>query len=640
VNWFNVFAIYRGLHALARRALLLLAALVVATAICGWFGYRQGDHPPQTSTVLFRIVSLFGLNGDGTQQDVNPWLNVARWLGCCVWAWAIAAVVIRLFHQSLVRVLVGGPWCRGHIIVAGLGPDGDRLVEQLCARGHKVVVIEKELDQPMVEACRAAGAVVLQGEPTHAADLARAGVLRADHLLALFGEDRHNVQTVVTVYELLQQATAGRANAGMTSPAPASPAKCLRCTLQVAEPRLQEALGDHPLSRNLADAAELSVFNRYELAARTMWREATRGVSSGSPRRIVVVGGTSGRRLGECIIWRAAKDWFIEHDGAVRRERLEIHLYDRDARLWAEHLPQRVVKWDDVVHVEPHECWPEHYSGDDLAATGDTSQPQPDAVFICLDNEELAFAQSQRLRKLLPESVPIVVQVQQRGAGLDALLHAGRQHTPNVHTVGILDHVFDPRTGILDRVFSTQTGLSPQEEELAQTLHQDYLALSRRKIAEARTAGRSDEAQKLGAKPAFVAWDDLAPDKQESNRELARRLSRLVDSAPGGRTLRLVHAPHELINPATCWNLSAEQFEQLAEQEHANWCAYHVRQGWRHGSTRDESAKIHPDLIPWAQLSEGMRDYDRNIIRRLPYVFAKADYRLIDCADERSIAPP
>jgi hypothetical protein len=593
----------------------LLAALIVATAVCGWIGYRHLDPPPHISTVLFRIVSLFGLNAEGAQGDVGVWLDAARWLGCCVWAWAIAAVVVKLFHQSLVRALVGGPWCQGHIIVAGLGRDGDRLVEQLCSQGNKVVVLEKDLDQPSVEAVRAAGAIVLQGEPTHAADLLKTGVLRADHLLALFGDDRHNVETAVTAYRLLH----GDTNAANSKTA--KPARRLRCTLQVAEPRLLEVLGEYPLARDSAGMIELLVLNRHEFAARAMWREATRGVPSGSPRRIMVVGGGSGRRLGECVICRAAKDWFIEHDGKPGTERLEIHLYEHEAQRWAAHLPQDVTRWADLATIEAHECWPEHYTWDDLLAA-ESGGSQFDAVFICLDNEELAFAQARRLRRLLPESVPIVVQVQQRGSGLDALLHAGGQQVPNLHTVGILDRIFDPRTV-----------LNPHEEELAQTLHQDYLSLGRRKIAEALATGQPEGARKLAAKPAFVAWDDLAPDKQESNRELARRLRKLVDASPGGRRLELAYTPHELINPLETWHLSEDEVERLSRQEHAEWCAYHEQQGWRHGAVRNDEAKIHPDLVPWEQLSEGMRDYDRNIIRRLPYVFAKADYRLIESAN-------
>jgi hypothetical protein len=38
--------------------------------------------------------------------------------------------------------------------------------------------------------------------------------------------------------------------------------------------------------------------------------------------------------------------------------------------------------------------------------------------------------------------------------------------------------------------------------------------------------------------------------------------------------------------------------------------------------------KLSPNLVPWDELDADMKDHDRNIIRRLAYVFAKADYRV------------
>ena len=43
-----------------------------------------------------------------------------------------------------------------------------------------------------------------------------------------------------------------------------------------------------------------------------------------------------------------------------------------------------------------------------------------------------------------------------------------------------------------------------------------------------------------------------------------------------------------------------------------------LSQGWRYGQPRDDERKIHPDLLPWAALSEADKDKDRNAIRTLP----------------------
>ena len=48
-----------------------------------------------------------------------------------------------------------------------------------------------------------------------------------------------------------------------------------------------------------------------------------------------------------------------------------------------------------------------------------------------------------------------------------------------------------------------------------------------------------------------------------------------------------------------------EEVECLAEQEHERWMRDRLNQGWTYGQTRDNERKIHPDLQPWAALSDG-----------------------------------
>ena len=51
--------------------------------------------------------------------------------------------------------------------------------------------------------------------------------------------------------------------------------------------------------------------------------------------------------------------------------------------------------------------------------------------------------------------------------------------------------------------------------------------------------------------------------------------------------------------------------ERLAENTHDLWASQRLRDGWTYGPTRDDAAKRHPDLVPYAELSESEKDYDR-----------------------------
>ena len=51
--------------------------------------------------------------------------------------------------------------------------------------------------------------------------------------------------------------------------------------------------------------------------------------------------------------------------------------------------------------------------------------------------------------------------------------------------------------------------------------------------------------------------------------------------------------------------------EQLAENAHENWAALRISQGWQWGNKRNDEEKLHPDLVPYADLPESEKEYDR-----------------------------
>ena len=52
--------------------------------------------------------------------------------------------------------------------------------------------------------------------------------------------------------------------------------------------------------------------------------------------------------------------------------------------------------------------------------------------------------------------------------------------------------------------------------------------------------------------------------------------------------------------------------ERLAENNHDIWAGQRIKEGWTYGSQRDDKKKEHPDLIPYNELTESEKAYDRN----------------------------
>lgn len=51
--------------------------------------------------------------------------------------------------------------------------------------------------------------------------------------------------------------------------------------------------------------------------------------------------------------------------------------------------------------------------------------------------------------------------------------------------------------------------------------------------------------------------------------------------------------------------------ELLAENVHETWAKGRVDAGWTYGPVRDEAKKLHPCLVPYSELSESEKSYDR-----------------------------
>ena len=55
-----------------------------------------------------------------------------------------------------------------------------------------------------------------------------------------------------------------------------------------------------------------------------------------------------------------------------------------------------------------------------------------------------------------------------------------------------------------------------------------------------------------------------------------------------------------------------ELTEKIAENVHDVWAQSRISQGWTYGEKRDDNKKTTPCLVPYKDLSEQERDYDRN----------------------------
>lgn len=54
-----------------------------------------------------------------------------------------------------------------------------------------------------------------------------------------------------------------------------------------------------------------------------------------------------------------------------------------------------------------------------------------------------------------------------------------------------------------------------------------------------------------------------------------------------------------------------ELTELLAKNAHDNWARQRMVEGWQYGPSRDDTRKEHPCLVPYEQLPDSEKEYDR-----------------------------
>jgi len=68
--------------------------------------------------------------------------------------------------------------------------------------------------------------------------------------------------------------------------------------------------------------------------------------------------------------------------------------------------------------------------------------------------------------------------------------------------------------------------------------------------------------------------------------------------------------------------------ERLAEHNHDVWAQQRISEGWTYGPRRDDERKQHPCLVPYAELPESEKQYDRNTALAMLLAITALGYRI------------
>ena len=69
--------------------------------------------------------------------------------------------------------------------------------------------------------------------------------------------------------------------------------------------------------------------------------------------------------------------------------------------------------------------------------------------------------------------------------------------------------------------------------------------------------------------------------------------------------------------------------EEIAKNVHEVWSEGRMKEGWTYGEKRDDARKLHPCLVPYEELTETEKEYDRNTSQETLKLIMKLGFKIV-----------
>jgi hypothetical protein len=556
---------------------VVLGVAGVVAFVLGCVGYNEYlnqlhtdgvlKHGPGPGDVAYDTLKLFLLTApDRTGLPVA--LDVARFLAPMVAGYAALSGLAVLFRDRAQQMRI--PLMRGHVVVCGLGYVGGVFLEHLRQAGRRVVVIESDPANPLIELCRSWNIPVIVGDAQLKRTLRAAGVQRAAQLLAVCDQNAVNTEIVAVARGL----ATGRAGGE------------LRCLARIGDPELCALLRIQEANHTGESLTSLDFFNTDELGARLCLDEYPINAEGGHPHILV----SRLDVLGTWLVKHAAWGWFADRtDDTIP---LWVTVVDDHAEERVQPLLDQYPALESVCRFIYASPSVRHLRGlaEQRAKAG---APPITRAYVSAYRDEDTLEAALALRHELDGAVPLVVALSRAQGAAHLIADAGAK--------GELKNTDVFPT--LERTCTTELVQGGSFERIAVGIHRRWCVL-----------------QVEAGKPA-PSWSELDESRKESNRAQARDIPVKLHSI--GCT----------IAPLRDWGgpqfaFTEEELEMLAIAEHKRWITERLQSGWRLGP-KDTERKISPYLIPFAELPNDIADFDRDAVRQIPAALALVDLQVI-----------
>jgi hypothetical protein len=508
---------------------------------------------------------------------------------------ALMAVVLAYLRQSGAHLddLRVRFFFRNHTIICGMSTRSKLLAKDLAGKGKSVVIVNLDEKHEDTSEVRIQGVSVLQGDAKNPEVLKQAGFRHAINLVAMTDSDETNL----AILEIARATLDSMKEAGGV-------AREMSCFCHIRSPNLRSHLEQLAFMGPKVEGVRFRLFNIEEITAAELLRRypPERRVPLDQQAEGVHValfgGGDFALALAIqmaqiCHYWRA--DYLAE---ALPRTRLTIVSTDAESIL--AQLRQMCAAIDLLLDLRAVPLAPENPAACAmLFEGGPVSQ-----VYVALSEEVSCLAVASELTRLLGKTAD------SDRASVVAIMPA-RIHRidPKAWNRNGAVEVFESYESCNDDVV-----IGGARDKMAETAHSEYLKNALK------------NGKKIGDRPALYEWSRLSEFLRASNRQQIAHMDVKL-RVLGWEINREPKADLPVASP----EISPEQMEQLADMEHRRWMAFYYVHGWVQANVRNDDAREHDCLIPYCQLSEELKGYDRDTVRGMGALCVAAGYALRRC---------
>lgn len=566
-------------------------AWAAATLVLGVWGYltysAEHGHPITVATAVYHTLQLFILHAPHFEGHI-PWpLEVSRW-SAALWSVANLVALSTWYRSRVARSRVQR--MNEHVVVCGLGRKGLECVtferRQPLESRRDVVVIEKNPNAELVARAEELGAEIVTGDATSTKTLLDAGVLRATGVFALCGDDNTNCEIATQVAALVRKGSPRH--------------QPLLCSVHMSDIDLREKLQAIAPDSLGGARVNLHFFDLFDVEARRLLLSDLPldhgGVSADEDRRVhLIIVGLG--RMGRAVALRAARLGHFANAVESSNLRLKLSIVDTSARSRVERLKYYHPQFEAVCELKVHEADVETSAMKELVDGWLEDGGTITSLVLCLEDEGRAAAAAiNHMHALKRRGSRLGLRLARRTGLASVMDHARKQ--------GVADAVV-PFGMIADGCCHTAF-TEDERERLAQEVHRDFVS---------KQHGSRDPLD-----PSMRQWRDLREALRASNRQQAEhidiKLRAIGCEAVPQEDARLAVAAFEEGNDGP------GEVELLAQMEHNRWCAERMLDGWTYAPVKDVDKRRSPFLVPWAQLDEDTREWDRNAVRAIPAILA------------------